>query len=356
MAGMLDSHEYGARDTEGAMAAAEAEHDPRISPIFYYFEQHTTIASGRTVGRKIGVVQEILCKKLLQQSPTICDALVYEPKVPGHSGATHKVEFILFQPFEARELPLGGPSRPWDTAPDLHTRATAVGADGASAHVEVTLGNVARKYRVTPGALLVLHPTHRDHAPEGALLQVVAISPEAVRLALLDGTRPLASVESKRVGAQRFAGSDNLGSGIQTIEKAKQASLVAVDFDLRFNGSVLPIMGRNAQRPFRSFVVLGNGVHWTTHDLAVLGTYVDYTFLAGDAAILRYSEWVRAKATAAGEDFFAFFMRYFQGMTKTPPDAFEVTAADFLPLVPTGTHTLLGKLEEQVEPYPTTRG
>lgn len=36
------------------------ERDPRISEIFYYFEEHTDIASGRTVGRKIGVIQEII--------------------------------------------------------------------------------------------------------------------------------------------------------------------------------------------------------------------------------------------------------------------------------------------------------
>lgn len=338
----------------GDMVAAEPAHDPRISEIFYYFEQHTTIASGRTVGRKIGGVQEILCKKLLQQSVTVRDALVYEPKVPGHSGATHKVEFILFQPMEARELAVGASARPWETAPGLRLRAAAIAEDLASAHLEITVGKTAKRYRVAPGALLVLHPTHRDLVPEGALVQVVAISAGSVRVSLLDARRPLASVESKRVGAQRFAGSDNLGSGIQTIEKAKQASLVAVDFDLRFNGSVLPIMGRDSVRPFRSFVVLGNGVHWTTHDLAVLGTYVDYTFLATDEAILRYAEWVRERADAAGQEFFGYFMRYFQGLTKTPPDAFDVTAADFVPLVPTGQHSLLGRLEAQVGPYSVT--
>jgi hypothetical protein len=330
----------------------EAARDPRISPIFYYFAQHTDIASGRTVGRKIGVVQEILCKKLLQQSVAVRDALVYEPKVQGRSGATHKVEFILFQPLEAHELSVGVAGHPWVSAPSLGLRATAIDAAEGRAHLEVTHGTATRRYRVSAGVVLALHPSHRDLVPEGALLQISAITDDAVRVALLDGRQPVASVESKRVGAQRFSGSDNLGSGIQTIEKAKQASLVAVDFDLRFNGSVLPLMGRDAERPFRSFVVLGNGVHWTVHDLAVLGTYVDYTFLAQDAAILRYSDWVRARADAAGEPFFAYFMRYFQGMTKTPPDAFAVTPEDFAPLVPAGTYSLLGRLEEQIRPYP----
>jgi hypothetical protein len=329
-----------------------AARDPRISPIFYYFEQHTDIASGRTVGRKIGVVQEILCKKMLQQSVALRDALVYEPKVPGYSGATHKVEFILFQPLEAHDLPLGNTAQKWAVAPSLRVQTLSIEADQSRAHLAITVGTVTRRYRVSTGALLGLHATQRDVIPEHPMFQIAAISATSVRVSLLDSTRPVASVESKRVGAQRFAGSDSLGSGIQTIEKAKQASLVAVDFDLRFNGSVLPIMGRDSDRDFRSFVVLGNGVHWTTHDLAVLGAYVDYTFLAQDAAILRYSDWVRAKADAAGEPFFAYFMRYFQGMTKTPPDAFEVGPDDFTPLVPTGTHSLLGKLEEQIGPYP----
>jgi hypothetical protein len=58
-------------------------------------------------------------------------------------------------------------------------------------------------------------------------------------VSVLDSEVPLASLESKRVGAQRFSGSDALGSGIQTIEKAKQTSLVAIDFDLQFNETML---------------------------------------------------------------------------------------------------------------------
>lgn len=332
----------------------DATRDPRISPIFYYFERHTTIASGRTVGRKIGVVQEILCKKLLQQSRTVRDALVFEPKVQGYSDATHKVEFILFQPLEARDLTVGRAGEAWEAAPSLSVRAIGTELERGLAHVEVGVGASIRRYRVTPGALLVLRPDHRTLIPTHAMLQVVEIRDGVVRVALLDGARPVASVESKRVGAQRFSGSDNLGSGIQTIEKAKQASLVAIDFDLRFNGSVLPIMGRDSKRAFRSFVVLGNGVHWTEHDLRILGTYVDYTFVAQDDGILRYAEWIRAKAEALGEDFFPFFMRYFQGMTVTPPDDFVVTSADFVPIAPPGTYSLLDQLEGQVAPYPVS--
>ena len=65
--------------------------DERISDIFYYFEKYTSIASGRTAGRKIGTIQEILVRKLLHTDKRVTRAVVYEPRVPGRSGATHKV-------------------------------------------------------------------------------------------------------------------------------------------------------------------------------------------------------------------------------------------------------------------------
>lgn len=92
--------------------------DPRISEIFYYFEQHTTIASGRTVGRKIGTVQEILVRKLLQTDRRILRSVVYEPRIQGKSRATHKVEFVFFQPVEVRVVAEKQSIR-FDALPDL---------------------------------------------------------------------------------------------------------------------------------------------------------------------------------------------------------------------------------------------
>src|SRR5258705_1564065 len=96
-----------------------------------------------------------------------------------------------------------------------------------------------------------------------------------VRVSVLDLSDVRASVESKRVGAQRFAGSDKLGSGIQSIEKVKQASLVAIDADLLFNKTTKALPVENpGRRKYISIVVLGNGVHWTEKDKNILRTYV----------------------------------------------------------------------------------
>lgn len=321
--------------------------DHRISDIFYYFEQHTTIASGRTVGRKIGVVQEILCKKLLLTSDKIRDCVVYEPKLLGRSGATHKVEFVILKPTLAVELSLG---KSFEIAQGLS--ATVSSIDSAKLAAKLTLvGEKKNRLIVRPGMEKFL-----SHFIPGStlLMKVAGVNASRVRLTILDTTSPVASIESKRVGAQRFSSSDKLGSGIQTIEKAKQASLVAVDFDLRFNGTLLAQAGANQKRAFRSFVVLGNGVHWTAHDLAILETYVDYTYLANDDAIIRYADFVRQLSQKASLDFFAFFMAYFQGMTKTPADAFVVSDADFTSMRPKHAGSLLVAIESQIPPYPVT--
>ncbi len=67
-------------------------------------------------------------------------------------------------------------------------------------------------------------------------------------------------------------------------------------------------------------------------DKAVLGTYVDYTFLVRDVGIIRYANYV--KELVGEEDFLAQFMDYFVGMTKQAPDDFAVTDEDFEIIVP----------------------
>lgn len=308
------------------------QRDPRISEIFYYFQDHTDIKNGRTVGRKIGVVQEILVKKLLLQEQRIRDCMVYEPRLRGRSGATHKVEFVLFRPLLVALIPSGTYVRL--SPPELQVTVRRVDSARGTARIHVLVG--AGEHSATLGVdddfsveALV------DGSPRTIYVKLVQLDQNSARVAVLDGGNPLASLESKRVGAQRFSNTDQLGSGIQTIEKAKQTSLVAVDFDIRYNARILSSSDGEDCRPFRSFALLGNGVHWTDHDLAVLATYVDFTFLVRDTAIIRYAEFVREKAEADGVGFFTYFMSYFNGMTNTAADLFDVSELDFQLLRPT---------------------
>jgi hypothetical protein len=304
------------------------ERDARISEIFYHFETLTSLSSGRTVGRKIGVVQEIVLKKYLDADDDIRRRMYLEQKLTGISGAAHKVEFSFHPLLSTATLSVS------DEIPGTKGLSiAAVAAASETARValpESKKTGILAPGRISGGAKVEIQK-HLDAL--GVDIRVRSIDDEGVTVDVLDRTRLLASLESKRVGAQRFSSSDKLGSGIQTIEKAKQASLVAVDLDLKHNGSVKPLQSVNAPKSLLSFVALGNGVHWTEKDKAVLGTFVDFTFLVKDDAIIRYADFVQE---LAGEDidFMDYFMAYFQGMTKQGEDEFEVVDDDFAIIVP----------------------
>ncbi len=303
----------------------KAERDLRISDIFYYFESVTSLSSGRTVGRKIGVVQELVLRRYLEQSPDLKRRMYLEQFLEGASGAKHKVEFSWYA-IEAIVHPSVGLEVPETNgliikAVDEESACIAVGLD--SSRKEIWISENVQIPKLS-GLRTFLDSMSKDLR--------VSVLDGTLRLDVIDRSQLLGSLESKRVGAQRFSSSEKLGSGIQTIEKAKQASLVAIDIDLKNNGTIKPLQTEGSKQTL-SVVALGNGVHWTTKDLQVLQTYVDFTFLVTDAAIIRYAEFVR-NLTPPGEDFLEFFMNYFQGMTKQDPDEFISTDNDFEIVVP----------------------
>ncbi|HKP51509.1 MAG TPA: hypothetical protein VJ183_02545 [Chloroflexia bacterium] len=322
-----------------------------ISKIFYFFERYTTLSSGRTIGRKIGVVQEIVVRSYLLQYGRLADAVIFEPQLPGYSGATHKVEFVFCQPIKVVEFGLGCSS------PIGSCQFTLLSIDTEKMRATFSVTNGEREQKATLIPFQVLDSAKGNKGKGvlsfGATVKISTLTDDRVRLVVLDRADVRASVESKRVGAQRFSGSDKLGAGIQTIEKAKQASLVAIDADLLFNGQLKVLSVPGATRRYISVVVLGNGVHWTEKDLSVLKTYVDFTFLIPDDSIIRYAEHVLQLATEAGHPFIDFFQSYFEGMTKAVPDGFTVGEGDFQVLRPeTETRTLSDILDSQLDTYP----
>ncbi|HEX3693468.1 MAG TPA: hypothetical protein VHU13_09005 [Solirubrobacteraceae bacterium] len=314
------------------------ERDPRISEIFYFFSEFTDVVVGRTVGRKIGVVQEFMLKKYLEADDDLARRMYLERHLTGRSGAAHKVEFSWFW-ITPRER-LGPGDEIYDglavAAVNDGTRKVSLNA-GWDRPVQLKVGDATPRRG----------PLYEFLRKRDMDLRVTAIADGTASIDVVDLSRLLASLESKRVGAQRFAASDKLGSGIQTIEKAKQASLVAIDLDLQHNQNVKPLEAEGTDKVLLSFVALGNGVHWTTKDLQVLGTYVDYTFLVKDDGIIRYAEYVREKVDA--DDFLKGFMAYFIGMTKQPEDTFVVSDDDFRAMLPTDEdRTLRAILAEHV--------
>lgn len=294
-----------------------------------------------------------MCKQLLLNSELVRDSMIYEPKIQGFSGATHKVEFVLFQPLEVLEMKMG---QQLDSAEveGLSLTVSNVDLERKSAAISLTYEGQKVRFTIFTDKIIASKNPRQLLEPDDLQIKAWIRDDQSVRLTILNLANPVASIESKRVGAQRFAGTEKLGGGIQTIEKAKQASLVAVDFDLKYNGTAMAIGGRDTVRPYRSFVILGNGVHWTDHDLSVLDAYVDYTYLVHDSAIIRYAEYVREKAELVGEDFFPYFMSYFRRLTNTVADDFEVRSSDFVSVRPNNSAALQDVLKKQFLSYPVS--
>lgn len=318
---------YGLSVDAQELLGDESERDARISDIFYFFEKLTSLQSGRTVGRKIGVVQETLVRKYLEQSEEIKRRMYLEQFLLGRSGASHKVEFSFHPIVSHTGLRVG------DEIPGTGG-VRIVGATDASEKLHVALPSGKTDSVSVAGGPKAKNSALRLHLEALDLdLRYVREDLDGILIDVVDRSQLLASIESKRVGAQRFSGSSKLGAGIQTIEKAKQASLVAIDLDLQHNGSVKPLESGLERKKLLSIVVLGNGVHWTEKDRAVLGTYVDFTWLVKDSAIIRYAEYVREMA-GEEDDFLGYFSDYFVGMTKQPNDDFEVFDSDFTVITP----------------------
>jgi hypothetical protein len=207
----------------------------------------------------------------------------------------------------------------------LYIEVVDINADNASLRWRV--GERSKLRRTTLKSRARIPKPLAHELRERSIMLLLPSGSNAV--SLLDTSDVLASIESKRVGAQIFMGSDRLGAGIQTIEKAKQTSLVAIDADLNFNRVIRPILLRDAVDPesrrYISVVILGNGVHWTTNDHNILRTFVDHTYLVNDNAMIDYGRFVEALAKKAGKPVGRYFMDYFVGMTKARKDEFMVS-------------------------------
>lgn len=271
-------------------------------------------------------MQETILRKYLDLDDDIRRRMYFEQSLKGMSGASHKVEFSWYSITPAH----------METGQEIPASygLTVGQIDDMSQSVRIHLpdGKSAILARHSPIARLA--PNLRRFLDAHSIdLRLINVSDESVDVDVVDKSDLLASLESKRVGAQRFNGTTKLGSGIQTIEKAKQASLVAIDIDLANNGNVKPLGPQADAKRTLSFVALGNGVHWTDKDKNVLRTYVDFTYLVKDDSIIRYANYVK---DLAGEenDFIDFFQNYFKGMTKQPVDDFEVLDEDFVIITP----------------------
>lgn len=273
---------------------------------------------GHQIGRKIGDMLEILTMGAVYQNPQLVERLSTEEKLEGYTTAGHKVEFGFFnsnrgerQLFGAIECKCVGVeettsgknnrhlrkikanesftidfSGRWQPAP-ITFRLKAKTVNANSVDVEVSANSipaVCRSFSFGVGDnIKVVIDENNDclvTTTHGNMLDEI---PTIIR------TCKTIRLQSIANGAATFALFDCL-TGPQTIEKAKQASLVAMDLRKKVDG----YWGKEevpAGQKHMTFVhVLCEFSHWEEKSRNVIRTCIDHNVIVPDAVIIKAFE------------------------------------------------------------------
>ena len=274
---------------------------------------------GHQIGRKIGDMLEILTMGAVYQNPQLVERLSTEEKLEGYTTAGHKVEFGFFntvhgnrQLFGAIECKCVGVeettsgknnkhlrklkqndsfaidfSGRWQPAPVNFSFKLIKIINDSTAEVEITANsrpalNRRFKFKVGENIKVVMDENNRCLATtaHGNMLDEI---PSIIRTCKTIRFQSITNREAT------FALYDCL-TGPQTIEKAKQASLVAMDLRKKVDG----FWGKEeipAGHKHMTFVhVLCEYSHWEEKSRNVIRTCIDHNVIVPDAIIIKAFE------------------------------------------------------------------
>ena len=274
---------------------------------------------GHQIGRKIGDMLEILTMGAVYQNPQLVERLSTEEKLEGYTTAGHKVEFGFFnsnrgerQLFGAIECKCVGVeettsgknnrhlrkikesesftidfSGRWQPAPIAFKLKANKITSSDSVEVEISANSkpaVNRSFNFAVGDnIKVVIDENNDclvTSTHGNMLDEI---PTIIR------TCKTIRLQSITNGTATFALFDCL-TGPQTIEKAKQASLVAMDLRKKVDG----YWGKEevpAGQKHMTFVhVLCEFSHWEEKSRNVIRTCIDHNVIVPDAVIIKAFE------------------------------------------------------------------
>lgn len=282
-----------------------------ISGIFKYIESYHLM--GHQIGRKVGDMLELIVMGKIFSDPELKKRVMIEPKVLGITGAGHKVEFGFYEDKKAKkeDLPFG------------IIECKKVG-------VEVTKSNSVRSSFLTLGIshdmTLSFNPNWVDK-PFTFNFKVKKINNKKVQMELKVGSKTINQVEvgvgeTLKIALDEdrqpfFLGpqqslrdvdgvirlcriiklqtlTDTLSTwgvydcltGPQTIEKAKQAALVAMDVRRKVDGKWGKEDIKEEDKHVISILVLTEASHWESKSRKVITTCIDHNIIVPDEIIV----------------------------------------------------------------------
>lgn len=284
-----------------------------ISNIYRYIESYNL--KGHQIGRKVGDMLELITLSKVYNVPELRQRLKIEPKLEGFTKAGHKVEFAFFNKPEtnppsdligfieckkvgvevtaSKTLLVKGEKETvaLSCKPDWLTKLRgagefkfyismdAVGANEARVSCQVTGSDDRTKMNVPIGGKIKLGLVETGDAfmlnPDEHLIKIKPLIRDCLVLEL----------DSIKDAKCKWRVYDCL-TGPQTIEKAKQASLVAMDLRKKVSGK----WGKEELKPeeagFVSMLVIGEVSHWEPKSRHVVRCCIDHSLVVPDEVVI----------------------------------------------------------------------
>jgi len=274
---------------------------------------------GHKIGRKIGDMLEILTMGTVYQNPQLVERLSTEEKLEGYTTAGHKVEFGFFnssrgerQLFGAIECKCVGVEETTSGKNNRHLRKLktneAFTIDFSrrwqptpitfELKVKKIVNNDSVKVDISANSTPVLHRSFTFNVDENIkvvidennhCLATTAHGNMLDEIPTIIRTCKTIRLQGISNGTATFALFDCL-TGPQTIQKAKQASFVAMDLRKKVNG----YWGKEeipAGQKHMTFVhVLCEFSHWEKKSRNVIKTCIDHNVIVPDAVIIKAFE------------------------------------------------------------------
>lgn len=272
---------------------------------------------GHQIGRKVGDMLEVLTMGGLYQSPGLCERLDMESRLEGFTTAGHKVEFGfyhdlrhksgLFGAVECKcvgvEVTKAGGGRAclrkrrdnesftlkfnghWMDGPVVQT-VTVVAHENQAATIrlsnnrddsisDITIA-VGENIKITVDENQILQHT----TPHGSMLEEIPGMIRICKIIQLD------SIASDVCQFSLY----NCLAGPQTIEKAKQASMVAMDLRKKVDGYWGKEEVPDASRKMNFVHVICEFSHWEEKSRNVIEACIDHNIIVPDAVLIKAFE------------------------------------------------------------------
>lgn len=287
-----------------------------ISNVYKYISNYDL--KGHQIGRKIGDMLEILTMGAIYENDKLKQRLSTEKKIEGYSTAKHKVEFSFFQRvnhklnlFGAIECKCVGVEETKSGKDNKNLRRLKVGENFLiefSSHWQqspiVIIFNLAKiknspmaeiKVQARSNDVLILDRTFSFKPKENIKIVLdeknncFVVTPNNNMLSEIPSiirTCKIVRFQNFSNDIATFAISDCL-TGPQTIEKAKQASFVAMDLRKKVDGYWGKEEIPAGEKSMTFIHVLCEFSHWEEKSKNVIKTCIDHNVIVPDAIVIK---------------------------------------------------------------------